>query len=621
VSCHGEGEPNADSWIALPPRAGSKKKTRRRPMQGKREELQIQDRSLGVHPRGRAGLGGGDEATRTFSYRARLSYCIAVFIGGLLLFACSGDHDGPLSPVAVSPRTQASTTYYLSPSGNNSNPGTSPASAWQTLDKINSTQFSSGATILLQGGTQFAGGIYVSSEDVGPLTISSYGSGRATIRAGTGNGIHAYNLGGVLVSNINLVGDGSTVNTGDGFVLNTDLPGNVKLNYLHISDVDVSGFGKSGIFIYGGNGRSGYRDIKITRVRAHHNQNTGISVTGIFSASSPGYAHANVYIGYSWAYNNPGTPGLSYNSGSGIVISNVDGGTIEHSIAYSNGAQNTAVGGPVGIWAWEANNVLIQHNESYGNHTNSTADGGGFDLDGGVTNSIMQYNYSHGNDGPGFLLAQFSGARPFYGNTVRYNISQNDGRKNSDSGIALWRAGSTQLRDVKIYNNVVYIKPAPTGASRAVEVASPTVNVHFRNNVLITTGGLALVEAVAGQSGILFQSNSYWPSGGVFKIRWSGANYSGLNAWRTGTGQEVLNGSSTGFTADPKLTSPGTGATINDTSLLPTLTAYKLRSDSPLIDAGLNLLSLFAIDPGPRDFYARSIPKGAGYDVGAHERR
>jgi hypothetical protein len=38
-----------------------------------------------------------------------------------------------------------------------------------------------------------------------------------------------------------------------------------------------------------------------------------------------------------------------------------------------------------------------------------------------------------------------------------------------------------------------------------------------------------------------------------------------------------------------------------------------------LIDAGLDIRSLFGIDPGKRDFFGNSIPQGKGFDIGAHE--
>src|SRR6185436_921799 len=132
-----------------------------------------------------------------------------------------------------------------------------------------------------------------------------------------------------------------------------------------------------------------------------------------------------------------GLPGIGRNSGSGIIVGDTDVATIERSVAWNNGKNcNYTNGGPIGIWAWDSNAVTIQYNESYSNQTGSSSlDGGGFDLDGGVTNSIMQYNYSHDNDGAGYLLYQFNGARPFGNNTVRYNISQNDARQGHYAGI------------------------------------------------------------------------------------------------------------------------------------------------------------------------------------------
>jgi hypothetical protein len=78
--------------------------------------------------------------------------------------------------------------------------------------------------------------------------------------------------------------------------------------------------------------------------------------------------------------------------------------------------------------------------------------------------------------------------------------------------------------------------------------------------------------------------------------------------------------SSSGTAARPTPASRGGGTPrIGDADRLPTLAAYKLRAGSPLVDAGLNLQSLFGLSPGSTDFYGTSIPQGAGYDVGAHE--
>jgi len=71
-------------------------------------------------------------------------------------------------------------------------------------------------------------------------------------------------------------------------------------------------------------------------------------------------------------------------------------------LIYDNGIENTWIrGGGVGIWAWDSNDIVIQHNIAHHNRTGSY-DGGGFDLDGGVSNSIMHYNLSYENDGSGY---------------------------------------------------------------------------------------------------------------------------------------------------------------------------------------------------------------------------
>src|SRR6185503_1540626 len=102
--------------------------------------------------------------------------------------------------------------------------------------------------------------------------------------------------------------------------------------------------------------------------------------------------------GYSKVFGNSGL----FTVGNGIVVSNIDGGLIERSVAYGNGLRNTTLRGPFGIWVWRSNRITVQHNESYGNRAiDGSTEGGGFDLDGGVTNSVAQYNYSHDNDGPG----------------------------------------------------------------------------------------------------------------------------------------------------------------------------------------------------------------------------
>ena len=531
-----------------------------------------------------------------------------------------------------SPRTVA-LTYYVSPSGDDTNPGNLPTKAWRTISRVNHFSFGPGSTILFEGGQIFSGGLHFDSDDFGnpssPITVGSYGVGRATISAGHGDGILVHNTGGFRISNIKVVGSGRVSNKGSGIRFNNELQGDVKIRFIRIDQVEVNGFGKNGISVEGNRAKSGFCDVRITRAEVHDNALAGISVAGEFSESSKAYANEDVYIGYSKSYNNSGVSGKRRShSGNGILLSDVNRGIVERSVAYGNGwLCNSGEGGPVGIWAWDSNQISIQHNESYGNRTGGEYDGGGFDLDAGVTNSAMQFNYSHDNDGPGYLLTQLDYSRPFARNTIRYNISQNDGRKNHYGAIHIFaeRSNGDSSDDKKIlatevYNNTVYMTPTGSGDGAAIYIdADSTADLHVRNNIFQTTGGIPLLDVSTGQKGLLFQGNDFFSSGTRFEIRWLGAIYGSFDAWRAATGQERADDKSVGRSVDPELRSPGGASKLNDAELLETLDAYRLRGDSPLIDAGLDLRRLFGVDVGIRDYYGNSLTQRTGFAIGAHQ--
>jgi hypothetical protein len=525
------------------------------------------------------------------------------------------------------------TAYYISPTGSDSNLPGDPTNPWQSITKIDATSFQAGDSILFQAGQSFAGGIKFGADDSGsaslPITIDTYsidpstgtvtiGGSRATINAGNGNGLLVSNSAGFSIHDLNLAGSGQANNSFNGISFDNNLSGNVQLPYVNIDNVAVSGFGKYGITIGGSNGKSGFSNVSITNSEVFNNVVGGIETHGVFSSSATAYANSGLYLAHDLAHDNPGYAGSSNHVGDGIVLSDVNGATIERCEAYNNGSLNTHNGGPVGIWTWDSNAVTIQYNESYNNHTAGTADGGGFDLDGGTTNSILQYNYSHGNDGAGFGAFQFKGARPFGGNVIRYNVSENDARKNGYGAITLWGYSSTALQNLAVYNNTVYLTQN-SAKPLALYIESGTKNVSIRNNIFDVSGGAQLIYVSGTQSNLLIQGNDYWTNGGTFNIKYGTKTYSTLPAFRSGAKQELLNGASVGLNVNPLLTSSGNGGTVGNADLLNTLTAYTLQSTSPLIGAGLNLKSL-GTDPGNQDFYGNLISDVPGhYGVGADQ--
>ena len=89
---------------------------------------------------------------------------------------------------SLEPR-QLLSTYYVSPYGSDSHSGTSSGSAWKSLSRVNKQSLHAGDKVLLQGGATFSGLLWFTASRTGtsssPITISTYGSGRATIRSGS----------------------------------------------------------------------------------------------------------------------------------------------------------------------------------------------------------------------------------------------------------------------------------------------------------------------------------------------------------------------------------------------------------------------------------------------------
>jgi hypothetical protein len=525
--------------------------------------------------------------------------------------------------LAIAPSRAAATTYYVTPTGRDAASGTSPAEAWQTIARVNAAILAPGDRVRFQGGARFTGPLEVGAGESGiptaPITFDSYGTGRATIDGGDATAVHVYDAGGIVLANLVILGSGRTINRGSGVDFFNDLPGDTKLRFVRIRNVEVTGFGDNGIMIGGWNGASGFEDVQVTRSSLHDNGRAGLVTYGPpFQADAPAYANGSVYVGYVRAYWNAGVrEDLGRSSGSGITLGSVSGGTIERSVAYDNGPLCRASGCGAGIWTYDSTEVTIQFDESYRNRTGGLADGDGFDLDQNTSRSVVQYTYSHDNDGAGYLLFSARPNTSHTGNTIRYNVSQNDGRRNGYGAIY----GDGYIHDDAIYSNTVYLSAAPVGrpAPAAALFLAVGGGVTVRNNIFHVAGGVTMVSASPyGPDALVFQQNDYYSSGAV-KIVWGPTVYTSLAEWRAATGQEHLGSTATGLDVDPRLVRPGGGGVIGDPDRLASLTAYRLRFDTPLLGLGLDLPGLFDIDTGRRDYYGVPVPSGNGPELGASE--
>jgi hypothetical protein len=85
------------------------------------------------------------------------------------------------------PPVASATTYYVAPTGSDAGPGTSPATAWQTVKKVNAFALSPGDTVLFVGGSTFTDAALSPSRSgslASAITFGSFGTGRATISSG-----------------------------------------------------------------------------------------------------------------------------------------------------------------------------------------------------------------------------------------------------------------------------------------------------------------------------------------------------------------------------------------------------------------------------------------------------
>ena len=519
-----------------------------------------------------------------------------------------------------SDKTCPNTTYFVSPTGKDTNSGISPQDAWQSIAKINSIDLKPGDIVLFEGNKEFPGNLYLDNKDgnnsANPIKISSYGTGKATIKAGNSYGIYAYNTSGIIIDNLIIAGNGMNTNTNSGINFYNDLPGNVKLDFIEITNSEVYGFKDFGIVIGAWNGNSGFSNVLIENNKVHDILDVGISSYGMFSSNKTGYAHSNITVRSCEVYNIKGFSKKSH-SGNGIVLSDVQTSTIEHCTVYNSGSGNTNCGGPVGIWYWDADQVTIQFSEVYNMSSGTGCDGGGFDMDGGVTNGIMQYNYSHDNDGSGFLVGQFTGARPMQNITVRYNISQNDAGTNGGSVNLFNGENSSSMKDIYVYNNTFYLSEKATNTKSATvkyTLWKPvTNNMNFYNNILFAENGADLIDVPNGYAGN-FAGNLYYTSG-IFRINYKGNIYDSLENFRR-TGNETFENLPVGYQGNPMLTNPGNGGIIGFNNQLSSLGAYKLKSDSPSINAGIKI----SLNTGSRDFYGSLVTQNSSKDIGAHKR-
>jgi hypothetical protein len=501
------------------------------------------------------------------------------------MLAFYGKHAATMKQQFTSKRT----SYYFSANGNDKDDG-SIQHPLKTIAYLNTLHLNAGDTIRFKGGDKFNGNIVLKVNGIAakPVTLTSYGDGTAIVNAENGTAIAVYQSSYVNLINITCKGSGrKNGNTKPGLDIS-------DCNNITISNIDVSDFQKSGLQLYN------CKNTTVNKVYAHDNGAAGIGVEGDYTNK---LGTRNIYITNCSAINNPGDPtNLTNHSGNGIVVGHCTNLVIDHCMATNNGWDMPRIGnGPVGIWCYEADSVVIQYCLSYRNKTSAgAADGGGFDLDGGITNSIIQYCLSYNNQGSGYCIFQYWGASAWYNNVVRFNISIDDGLvSDSRAGVYVWNSSKDagQFYNCDVYNNTIYNSKE---AALSFSETSQRKNFRFFNNIFIGKDSL-----IRGDKGIdTFLANDWWS----LEKQFNADGMNDFNAWTAKNNIEQINRKTVGLNVLPSFKNAD-DTTFTDVNKISDFDSYTITGSSPVMQAALDLPALFNIDIGNRDFNGKPIDK------------
>lgn len=431
------------------------------------------------------------------------------------------------------------------------------------------------------------------------VVFTSYGRGRCTINGGNKEALVITNSKYFVVSNLILSGNGRKAgNTTDGLKL-------VNCENIAVENIDISGFQKSGLLLYN------CVTAEVNGVFAHENGATGILVEGDYKKR----ISRNIHIIDCRADDNPGDPSnLKNHSGNGILVGNCKDVLIEYCTATNNGWDMPRIGnGPVGIWAYEADSVIIQYCISYKNKTaKGAADGGGFDLDGGVTNSMIQYCLSYDNWGSGYAVYQYWSASKWNNNTIRYCISINDGNVTEEaSAMLIWNGhnGDSTFTDFYAYNNFFYNDKK---YAFSFSPLNDHKNFSFFNNVFVASDTSDIYNGTDSSSNDKFLGNVWMRKDGGFMQN----GFSDYKKWAKFTGYEQSNGKVTGHSFQKRIFNLPDYIHITDPYLLRTNPILLSLCKKVLHHKGINISKMLLIKKGEKDFFGHSIISGNNTNPG-----
>lgn len=394
--------------------------------------------------------------------------------------------------------------------------------AFRTLERINRLVLHGGDTVLLKAGCTFSGCLRPQREpDGGVIRFGRYGVGESPqIAAENSECIDLCDFDCVEIDNLNIT---NAAGIRGIFIHSQKREG--PLRHIHVRNCTVHhvneardsfAYESGGIICAAFSDRpSWFEDLLLEDNHIYSVCRTGILLTSFWANRPTKLWGKNEYKSDRenwWPSKSVVMRGnlIEETGGDGLVIIGTLDALVEWNTVYRAMTRPVPPCANAGIWPQSSNGCVIQYNEvGYCRKPQGCDDAQGFDVDLSCRDTLVQYNYSHHNEG-GFLLLceleETTDADNFRGTVVRNNLSVNDGNVKGEL-IAL----VGPVRGVTIENNTLY---ATGCVERVVEVftgdgKNQAKDVVVRNNVFVSNGRNNEFHLYNGEN-FVFQNNLYW---------------------------------------------------------------------------------------------------------------
>ena len=499
-----------------------------------------------------------------------------------------------------------SARYVDATGGDDAGDGTTPATAWKTLAKVNAETFGPSGSILFKNGKVWTGPLIPrgSGAEGAPITIGRYGEGDARPRIegkGTAFAVFLYNrehweITGLEITNFQEgVPEGQEPSNKRGiYVLARDMG---AVHHIVVRDVVIhdinSGLDDAtssttrfygGIFfeIQGSQTPTYFDGLVVEDSHLYDVDRTGISNNSSWADRS-GTSSFGEDVGTGRIDNWVPSRGvvirdnlLERIGGNAVIVRVADQALVEQNRVFYSGEQISGNG----MFCFNTDSTLFQHNEvAFQIYEPGETDAAGIDSDFRTKYTIIQYNYLHDNEQGGLVATGGSGGetslpRFNIGTVMRYNILVDNERYGIHT--------SGLLTDMLVHNNVFYtsagvddVNVIDNGSWGGAWSDGDT----YVNNIFVSNGRSPDYK-IGGSTNVAFSNNLYE---GTFSV-----------TEPNGPGR---------VEADPLFVGP-----------LDRPEGFMLQAASPAVGAGIRL------DGFPEtDYFGNVLPGSGPIDIGVHQ--